>query len=87
MTDLRKTAKLDSLLASLMYQYPRFPAITTHGTCSVDGCNNSSRGSRACPSCLEKELADFLGDPPRAEQLHRAIRHTSELIQETYESL
>jgi len=83
--NLKMAAKLDRMISDLLYQYPRYPGASTYGQCSVDGCNNTARGSRACPECLEKELAAFLGSDDYAASLHSAVRLTSELIHGAYD--
>jgi hypothetical protein len=49
------TDKIRGILSDLWYQHPT--GVTTMGPCAT-GCGNSSRGSRVCKDCLEKELLE-----------------------------
>lgn len=51
--------KLNDLISKIRYQLPI--GVTTWGDCA-NTCGNSARGSAKCIECLEKELADIVGN-------------------------
>lgn len=51
--------KLNDLISKIKYQLPL--SVTTWGACNKS-CGNRARGAAKCIECLEKELADIVGN-------------------------
>ena len=56
---MSKRLEMSNLLYELRYQLMH--GAHTFSACSREGCDNSARGGRACPDCLEGDIDRLLG--------------------------
>ena len=75
---MNKKIEFYGLLHELSLQYPK--GVTTCGPCCNEGCTELSRGSGECRHCLEKEMAELLGDLELAKAIHSSVKSYRHLI-------
>jgi hypothetical protein len=75
---MSKERKFNQALSNLRYNYPQ--GVTTWGNCCTDGCSNPARGSGKCAVCCENEIADIIGSPLLANEIHEATKNVNQLI-------
>ncbi len=62
-------------------------SVCTMGSCHNEGCDNPARGGGTCPDCLEGEMAELLGDNPKASSIHYHTRQAWKTINDALEIL
>lgn len=78
-----KEYEVETLIYELTRSYPYWPS--TFGPCS-EGCGKSARGCGKCADCLEKMLAERVGDE-LAWEIHAAITYFAELRKQAMEAV
>lgn len=64
-----RTMTVEVLIHDMIRQYPVYPSTFSRCDCKRD----MARGGGPCPSCLEEELAEIIGED-LADQMHQAIK-------------